>query len=353
MAEAFLKAWHAPALVTAVEIDAAGKRVVRGDNTQVGDLKTGDPKAGAAVSWTQTDGALPLPADWNDPVVALAVKSSDVMEALNQQPLKVSGLAAGKYTLKIDGSEIGNFSAEQLAQGINLATLPTPMAQQAQKVHNLTRQHSDQHYMRWRTLQVPLQGHNAAVQQAMTPLLAALDAEEEETVVQQRAAAQPVPHRYEISVPLPDPIGANLALNKTYASSDPNNYNWGIGGLTDGSWEANAQHAFASGDAAAFPKTATIDLGDAKSIGDVILGVPPFGSTKTIKVSVSADGQNFTEVGSYAFSQNKEEKHRYVFAPVTARYVRLTYPDHYDEQVQYPPNFVFTTEVEVYAPAKP
>ncbi|MDQ3813876.1 MAG: SGNH/GDSL hydrolase family protein, partial [Armatimonadota bacterium] len=220
MAEALLKAWNAPALVTAVEIDAAGQRVVRADNTQVGDLKTGDVKAGGTISWTQTDGALPMPADWNDPVVALAVKSSDVVEALNQQPLKVMGLAAGRYTLKIDGMDAGNFSAEQLAQGINLALLPTPMAQQAQQVRKLTRQHNDQHYTRWRAIQEPLTRpeRSAAVREAVTPLLAALDAEEEETVVKQRAAAQPVPHRYEISTALPPPAGTNLALKKTYAS---------------------------------------------------------------------------------------------------------------------------------------
>ena len=347
MAEALLKAWNAPATVSAVEIDAAGKRVARADNTQVAELKTGD-----VVSWTQTDGALPLPAAWSDPIVALAVKSSDVLEALNQQPLKVTGLKTGKYTLKIDGSDVGNFSAEQWAQGINLAILATPMAQQAQKVHDLTQQHNNQHFTRWRTIQVPLQNHSAAVQQALPPLLAALDSEEAEIVAQQRAAAQPVPHRYEISIALPDPAGANLALRKTYVSSDPNVFNWGIGGLTDGSWEANSEHSFASGDTNAFPKTATIDLGETKSVGDVLLGVPPFGSTKTIKVSLSADGQNFSEVGTYVFSQNKEEKHRYSFAPANARYVRLSYPDHYDDAVGYTPTFVFTNEVEVYAPVK-
>jgi len=69
-----------------------------------------------------------MPLDQSDPLMALAVKSSDVVESLNQQPLKVSGLPAGKYTLKIDGAEIGDFSSEQLEQGINLAVLPTPIA---------------------------------------------------------------------------------------------------------------------------------------------------------------------------------------------------------------------------------
>src|SRR2546428_3732015 len=68
MAAELLKSWHAPALVSAVEIDASTKKVVDAKKTSVSELKTGD-----AISWVQLDEALPLPADLNDPVVALAV----------------------------------------------------------------------------------------------------------------------------------------------------------------------------------------------------------------------------------------------------------------------------------------
>src|SRR5205823_8692264 len=88
--------------------------------------------------WTQLDEALPMPVDLNDPIVALAVKSSDFLQALDQETLKVTGLSAANFNLKIDGEEAGSFSREQLAEGINLATLPTPMAKQAAEVHKLT-----------------------------------------------------------------------------------------------------------------------------------------------------------------------------------------------------------------------
>lgn len=349
MAQALLQAWGAPSLVTDVQIDAAARRATRAENTQVQDVRA-DAAAGSVLSWTQTDGALPMPLDLSDPAVALAVRSSDVIETLNREPLRVTGLPAARYTLKIDGDEVADFSSEQLAAGINLATLPTPMQQQAAQVHRLTLKHNDQHAFRWRTIQVPLQSHIEAVQKALPPLLEALDEEEAQTVAQQRAAAQPQPRRYELSLAAP-PVGPNLALNKPYTSSDPNAYNWGTGGLTDGSWEANDKHAFASGEKDAFPKTTTIDLGAATPVAQVILGVPPFGSTKTVRVSLSSDGQNFREVGSYAFAQAQEKRHRFSFAPASARYVRLSYPDHHAEQVGYAPNFVFTTEVEVYGPA--
>ncbi len=347
MAEALLRAWNAPAIVSRVGIDAARAKVTRAENTRVSGLKNG-----ASVSWDQADTALPMAIDSADPLVALVLKSSDFVEALDQEPLMVSGLAAAtRYTVTIDGAEIGDFTGTQLAQGINLATFATPMTQQANAVLGLTRRHNDQHFERWRTFQTALTArNNAALNAALPPLLAALDADEARTVTAQRAAAQPVPHHYEIRAAVPLPTGPNLSLNKPYTVSDPNLYNWGMGGLTDGSWEANSQHAFASGDKETFPKNATIDLGAATRICTVIVGVPAFGSTKTIAISVSGDGKTFTPVGSYTFPQVHEMRHRYTFDPVSARYVRLTYPNHYEVNVNYNPTFVFTTEAEVYAP---
>lgn len=348
MAEALLEAWNAPSVVTAVDLNAAAGRVVHAENSRV----TGLASAGGILSWTQTDGSLPFPLPPSDPVVALALKSSDFVEALDQETLRVDGLtAASSYSLKIDDKDVGTFTGKALRAGINLATLSTPMTQQAAKVAELTSRHNDLHVMRWRTIQVPLQQDtNDAVRTAVPPLLAGLDAEEADTVAQQHAAAQPVPHHYEIAPALPEPTGPNLALNKSYVSSDPNHYGYGANALTDGSWEGTGEHTFATSDSDTFPKTVTVDLGAASSLAAVRVGVPPFGSTETIQVSVSADGQVFTPAGSYLFTQGREERHLYRFAPVSARYVRLTYPDHYSAELGYSNKFSFTTEIEAYAP---
>src|SRR5262245_56501574 len=109
MAAELLKSWHAPALVSAVAIDAGAKKLVDAKNTKVSELKVGE-----VISWSQLDEALPMPVDWKDPVVALAVKSSDFVQALNQQTLKVTGLGAASLELKIDGDEQGSFTREQL-----------------------------------------------------------------------------------------------------------------------------------------------------------------------------------------------------------------------------------------------
>ena len=138
------------------------------------------------------DTALPMPVDPKDQAMALAVSSSDFVEALNQQTLKVTGLADGLYTLKIDGEPVGDFQAAQLATGINLATLQTPMAKQAAEVHALTLKHNNVHFFRWRTLQTTLEAdgfHTAALETS-------LDTLEEQIIAAQRMAAQPKPRRY-------------------------------------------------------------------------------------------------------------------------------------------------------------
>jgi lysophospholipase L1-like esterase len=191
MAEALLESWNAPAVVTEVEIDTARKTAPTQVNTRVSDIDRGK-----GVSWRQLDEALPMPLSFQDPLTALVLKSCDFMGALNRQPLRVKGLPAGKYGLRIDGEAVGDFSSEQLSSGINLAELPTPMARQAADVHALTLQHNAIHATRWRQVQVPLQKIQPP---ELLEALRALDELEARLVRDQRAAAQPLARRFELS----------------------------------------------------------------------------------------------------------------------------------------------------------
>jgi lysophospholipase L1-like esterase len=191
MAEAILKAWNAPATVTAVEINAAKKRVVNATNTEIDDLAS----HAHVLSWKQTDGALPMPFDPSNPVTALVMRSSDFIQALDQEPLRVTGLKAENYTLKIDDENIGIFTREQLAEGINLAELSTPMSKQALAVETLTEKHNTIHFVRWRMIQVPFTKFSAPHLQTALDDLNALDGE---LVEEQRAAALPKTHTYEL-----------------------------------------------------------------------------------------------------------------------------------------------------------
>ncbi len=190
MAGALLKAWKAPPVVTAVEIDAAQMKVARQVNTEVRNLNGAEN-----LEWNQLDKSLPMPLDLKDEVMQLALHSSDFLETLDQQTLKVTGLKASQYQLKIDGVELGLFTKEQLATGINLAELPTPMLKQALEVHELTLKHNSIHAARWQELQVGLANKSFP---HLQPALDALEGLEAELVFQQQAAAQPVVRHYEL-----------------------------------------------------------------------------------------------------------------------------------------------------------
>jgi predicted GH43/DUF377 family glycosyl hydrolase/lysophospholipase L1-like esterase len=146
MAESLLKAWHAPALVSSVAIDAGTLKVTDAQNANV------DPPAkdGATLRWTATENGLPLPIVKSNAVQALLMQLTDIQDALNQEPLRVTGLAPGQYKLSIDDAVIGTFAASELAKGINLADYPTPMLHQAQRVSWLVRDRDEAHYIHLR-----------------------------------------------------------------------------------------------------------------------------------------------------------------------------------------------------------
>jgi hypothetical protein len=190
MAAALLKAWNAPRTVSNVEIDAANDRVVHADNTSIASINSGD-----SISWEQTDKALPFPIDWNDAAIAFAARTMNIVESFNQEPLSVTGLTAARYKLSVDGEEVHSFSREELAAGVNLALFDTPMLKQAWRVYGLTLKRNDVHFGLWRRVQVPLEQEARPEKQAALDALTQL---EEDVVLQQRAAAQPKTHRFEL-----------------------------------------------------------------------------------------------------------------------------------------------------------
>ena len=195
--EAVLKAWNARSVVAsvAIHVESSKARVEHTEHTSVQALTP----VNGGVRWQQTDDALPLPfLQWEQmwgagPTVSLVIQSSDLTQTLNQEPLRVTGLHSGVYSVRIDGNSIGTFTSDQLNTGINLALLKTPMTEQALSVYQLTQQHGDIHYDRWRHVQVPF-GNIPTGAAAIT----SLDALEDAVVEQQRAAAVPKQHLFEV-----------------------------------------------------------------------------------------------------------------------------------------------------------
>lgn len=143
MAEALLKGWHAPALVSEVAIDGRAGSVVTSRNASVSQVQ----QTGDGLKWTTLEYGLPLPLMRNNASDALLLEVSEIEKQLNQETLRVTGLGPGRYTLSIDGEAIETFSPEALEGGINLADYPTPMFHQAQSVGWLVRDRDETHFV--------------------------------------------------------------------------------------------------------------------------------------------------------------------------------------------------------------
>jgi lysophospholipase L1-like esterase len=190
MAGALLRAWHAPSLVSEVEIDASKGVALRERNTRVESVQSAD-----GLTWRQVDRALPMPTESLDGTISLALRCSDFTDRLNQETLKVVGLASGGYQLRIDEEVVGTFQATQLVQGINLASLQTPMSKQAMSVLQLTYKHNYIHFARWAMIETSLDKYNLPRTRTATEMLDALEAD---VISLQRAAAMPKAHRYRL-----------------------------------------------------------------------------------------------------------------------------------------------------------
>jgi sialate O-acetylesterase len=148
--------------------------------------------------------------------------------------------------------------------------------------------------------------------------------------------------------PVDTDLGENFALGSTVTSSHPNKFGWDSG-LTDGSWAAFPPNCYATSADAALPKTVTAQMKQKQVINQIRIGTPPFGSTKTIIVSVSTDGSTFREVGRKEFSLGKGGKATLNIPETEATHLRLTYPDHHEGTAgTYPAQFAFTTELAAY-----
>jgi lysophospholipase L1-like esterase len=196
MAGALLKDWGAANIVSIVAIDANSRTASTAANTAITAITATE---GAGLAWKQTDNSLPMPVELNDAPTALAVQSGAFTETFNQQTLQVANLKAGHYALRIDGQQVKVFTDAELAAGLDLTALPTPMMKQAAAVHALTLKRTGIHNTRWRTIEVPMADDSLTKAQAAMDALDALDAELDS---RQRAAAAPLPRHYEL-IPVP------------------------------------------------------------------------------------------------------------------------------------------------------
>ncbi len=128
----FLKAQGAPALVSEVAFDAAAGRVVEAANATVSDVR----RKGDGWTFTVLEKALPYPVDAQAHAMLDAIP---LEKSLNQETVKVTGLAKGPHVLLIDGAAVACHTAAEWANGINLAfNQAAPQVKQAAKVAEIS-----------------------------------------------------------------------------------------------------------------------------------------------------------------------------------------------------------------------
>jgi len=115
MAWAMLKGLGAEAEVSDTVVDAAAGKVVSATGCKVTDVK----KLADGVTFVRKDFGLPM----NLGVLSsLQYRFIPVPDTLNGYRLTVKGLAAGRYTISVEGRGLGTWDAKQLAEGLNISS---------------------------------------------------------------------------------------------------------------------------------------------------------------------------------------------------------------------------------------
>jgi lysophospholipase L1-like esterase len=124
MAYEFLKAQKPLARVSLIGVDASTGKPAGCERCDVSDIKAKPDE----VSFTCLEKSLPYPVpDEKKPALGLVL----LMDELNGEILKVTGLKAGSYQLVIDDIPIRTYTAEKLASGVNISAEQTPQSNQA------------------------------------------------------------------------------------------------------------------------------------------------------------------------------------------------------------------------------
>ena len=136
IAYVLLKAQEMPSCVSKTVLAADSAKIIEQINCKVTNLKASQGE----LSFECLEAALPFPVPAG---AQAALKLVPFEQDLNEELLKVTGLADGKYTLSIDDQAVGQYDAAELASGVNLAAnTKTPQYQQALRVDVLnTKRH--------------------------------------------------------------------------------------------------------------------------------------------------------------------------------------------------------------------
>lgn len=192
MAYAVLSALKVPQQIANITLDAISGSVTA-EGTQVSDLRIEK-----AISFTGQDSGLPM---FVPDSAQVGLKLVPVQRRLNRHVLTITKLPPGEYDLLIDGNPVARLDATELAAGVNLSNLETPMWKQAERLWTLIIEKNDTYFRRWRDVQLfapPdwLKGEELELRRVQA--LAELDAKLTELEGRIKLEKQPVAHVFEL-----------------------------------------------------------------------------------------------------------------------------------------------------------
>ncbi len=193
MAWIVLKGLGATAPVSSATIDAQS-RSVSAERCRVENVTVD----GGKLVFDRLDDALPMPIDTR---AEPALKLAPVLDELSLYTLRVTGLAAGKYAVLIDGEPALKATAEELAKGINLSNADGPITRQSREVLALIFHKNDRYFDRWRRIQLytlPDWAKGADIEPQRNAELKRLDDEIASDESKLNEARKPKKHRFEV-----------------------------------------------------------------------------------------------------------------------------------------------------------
>jgi lysophospholipase L1-like esterase len=150
------------------------------------------------IAFDRLDEALPMPIDVR---AESALKLAPVLDELSRYELRVEGLPAGEYEIRIDDETVTKASASQLGTGLNLSNTAGAVTRQAREVLSLVVQKNNRFFDRWRNVQLyspPGWLKGPEIEARRDAELKRIDAEIQELESRIDAARQPKKHRFEI-----------------------------------------------------------------------------------------------------------------------------------------------------------
>lgn len=194
MAWAILKGLGATPLVSRAQIDCKAQRVIAVEACKIENLKMSN----GVIGFDRLDAALPMPIH---PQAGSALKLAPVLEDLNRYELQITGLAPGDYQLSIDGEPVTEITADELGQGLNLATNAGSITQQGQELLKEVGKKNDLFFKRWRNVQLrsaPGQAPSLETDPQRVAELVELDQQIAESESKIDKLRQPKIHRFEL-----------------------------------------------------------------------------------------------------------------------------------------------------------